>query len=285
MVERIDMFGTIFSRKPVEAMQGIPQMLPSKTDEGLVFRVSGISATEWLATPYLFDSHADLGSLLAQLFEEGYGSRDGDQVRLSWAEVYRLLVNDAYTPSLRLLDLPPISKIRPCLSSKGSLLDADFAVVVSGWVGDAGVPLSPAPRIVGAVASVGGAPKLLEEGVWQLLQKVAAFHQRTANERVPDANRRWWGEIRMAAQLAQAPLSDFLQKTIVLTPDKLHLDLRKAGEGEAKTIEVTPTFADAPNRWLEMFDRFSNVQERYDIPNGEELVHVVVTPEVHTVLS
>ena len=279
------MFGTIFSRKPVEAMQGIPQMLPSKTDEGLVFRVSGISATEWLATPYLFDSHADLGSLLAQLFEEGYGSRDGDQVRLSWAEVYRLLVNDAYTPSLRLLDLPPISKIRPCLSSKGSLLDADFAVVVSGWVGDAGVPLSPAPRIVGAVASVGGVPKLLEEGVWQLLQKVAAFHQRSANERVPEANRRWWGEIRMAAQLAQAPLSDFLQKTIVLTPDKLHLDLRKAGEGEAKTIEVTPTFADAPNRWLEMFDRFSNVQERYDIPNGEELVHVVVTPEVHTVLS
>ena len=35
----------------------------------------------------------------------------------------------------------------------------------------------------------------------------------------------------------------------------------------------------------EMFDRFAIVPERYDIPNGQELVNVVVTPEVRSVLS
>ena len=223
--------------------------------------------------------------MLAQVFEEGYGIRETDQVRLSWAEVYRLLDNEAYKPSLHLLGLPPAGKIRPSLSSKESLLDTNFAVVVSGWVGESSVPLPSTPRIVGAIASVGGVPKLLEEGAWLLLCKVAAFHQRSSDERTPEANRRWWGEIRKAAQAAHAPLSDFLQKTIVLTPDKLHLDLRKAGDGEAKTIEVTPTFGEAPDRWIEMFDRFAIVPERYDIPNGQELVSVVVTPEVRSVLS
>lgn len=276
--------GDFFSRETNRA-ELTPQVSFIQTDEGLVFSVSGISALEWLATPFLFDSRADLGALLAQLFEEGYGTRETEQVRLSWAEVYRVLDNEAYQSSLHLLELPPVAKIRPCLSSKGSLTDNDFAVVVNGWVGESGAPLPSTPRIAGGIATVGGVPNLLEEGVWQLLRNVATFHQRSPEERNPDANRRVWGEIRKAAKLAHAPLSDFLQKTIVLTPDNLHLDLRKSGEGEAKTIEVTPTFHEAPERWIEIFDRLTNVQERYDIPNGEELVQVVVTPEVRTVLS
>lgn len=279
------MFGKLFSRKSVSADEATPTVSKSFSNDGLVFSVSGISAPEWLATPFLFDNHADLGALLAQLFEEGYGARDSTQVTFSWLEIYRLLGDAAYTQSLHLLGLPPISKIRPSLTSKGSLGDPDFSIVISGWVDESGAPLSAIPRLTGALVSMGGKQELLEEAAWDLLCKVARFHQRASDDRAPECNRRWWGEIRKDAQITHAALSNFLQKTIVLTPDKLHLDLRKAGEGEAKTVEVTPTFADAPARWVEMFDRMPTVQDRYEIPDGQELVHVVVAPEVRTVLN
>ncbi len=260
-------------------------VVQSIVDAGVNFEVRGISATEWLAMPYLHQAHAELGALLAQLFEEGYAVRDGNHVFMGWPDIYRLQKDAAYQGSLRLLDIPAITAIRPVLASKGSLTDSDFSITVSGWVEESGAPLSSIPRLSGAVASVGGRQRLMQEATWCLLGKVAAFHQRPLDERDAESNRRWWGDIRKDAQLTHAAMSDFLQKTIVLTPDKLHLDLRKAGEGEAKTIEVTPTFAEAPARWVEMFDRMSVVPERYEIPDGEELVHVVVAPEVRTVLN
>jgi hypothetical protein len=103
-------------------------------------------------------------------------------------------------------------------------------------------------------------------------------------KRTPDGNRMHWGRIRKGALASGGVLSNFLQKTIVLTPERLQLSLRKAGEGEGKTVEVTPGFEDAPARWIEIFDRLPSVQDRYEIPGGEELTHVVVTPEVQTVL-
>lgn len=278
------LFGKFFSKQEVRA-SSVPGVRHQFSDLGMSFEVSGVTATEWLATPYLFDDHADLGSLLSQLFEEGYCSRDTDKVWLEWAEIYRLLNHEAYSGSLGLLGIPPIKAIRPSISNRGSLSDADFLVIINGWVDEKGVPLVTQPKLSGAVATIGGQPFLLTLEVWMLLSTVAAFHQRVVSERDAEGNRKWWGAIRKDAQACHAPLSDFLQKTIVLTPEKLHLDLRKAGEGEAKTVEVTPTFEDAPERWIEMFDRMPLVQDRYEIPGGEELVHVVVAPEVRTVLN
>lgn len=279
------MFGRFFSRSEPEAGQEGVGVTRSYSDEGVIYAVSGMSAPEWLATPFLFSNHAELGALLAQLFEEGYGTRDQERVLFLWEDVYRLLADPAYGDSLHLLSLPPLGGIRPSLASKGSLLDPGFAVVINGWLGESGAPLPAPPRCVGAVATVAGKEQLLQGGVWRLLGKVAAFYQRPDDERTPEATRRRWGEIRKEALSARAGLSDFLQKTIVLTPEKLRLGLRKAGGGEAKTVEITPGFDEAPERWIEMFDRLPSVPERYKIPNGEELVHVVVTSEVRTVLS
>jgi hypothetical protein len=280
------MLGRLFGRsKQSTVSEPVIDVVRSFTDTGVDFDVQGVPATEWLAMPYLYQAHAQLGALLAQLFEEGYATREADRVLLAWQDIYRLLDDAAYQGGLGLLALPPMAAMRPVLVSKGSLTDSDFSIVVSGWVDDSGAPLALVPRLTGAIASVGGKPVLLDQAAWRLLRKVAAFHQRPVDERTPEDNRRWWGDIRKDAQITHAALSDFLQKTIVLTPDKLHLELRKAGEGEAKTIEVTPTFADAPARWVEMFDRMPSVPERYEIPDGQELVHVVVAPEVRTVLN
>lgn len=279
------MLGKFFSRKNTEPMQEIPQVSSSQTNDGLIISVSGISAIEWLATPFLYNNHADLGALLAQLFEEGYASRKDGSVLLSWSDIYRLLDDAAYQDSLGLLGLPPTADIRPALASKGSLSDQEFSIVLSGWLDSKGVPTSSTPRITGGVITVSGKDFLLPASTWRLIQSVAHFHQRPADQRTPDSNQRHWAEIRREALAANALLSDFLHKTIVLTPDQLRLGLRKSDSGELKTVEVRPEFEESPPRWIELFDRFSTVQDRYEIPDGQGLAHVLISPEVKTVLS
>lgn len=280
------MLGRLFGRSTgAQAAESVIKVTQSFSDHGIVFTVRGITAAEWLATPFVYSEHAGLGALLAQLFEEGYGVRSSDQVLLAWGDVYRLLDDPDYESSLRLLDLPSLTPIRPALSSKGSLTDHDFAIVMSGWVDEAGVVVTPPPRLTGAIAAMDDKSYLLSASAWRVLDDIAKFHQRPSDERTPERNRRYWGDIRRDALAAHTQLSDFLEKTIVLTPETLHLGLRKAGEGDARTVEVTPDFAEAPARWVEMFDRLSAVQDRYEIPDGQELVHVVIAPEMKTVLT
>ncbi len=278
------MFGNLFNKTGRTQQTNAAEVIRTFDDSGICYARTSGSVSEWLDAPHASGSHAALGALLAQLLDEGYGACTPEQMHLPWVEVYRLLRDEAYAHGLHLLDLPPTGGLRPVLNSRGSLSDPDFSIMVSGWVDQAGAPL-PAPKLTGAVATVAGKAMLLEAAAWHLLGKVAAFHQRPAALRNPEHHRRTWGEMRKDAQTVHAPLSDFLRKTIVLTPDKLRLDLRKAGEGEAKTVEVSPMFAEAPARWLEMFDRLPGVPERYEIPDGQELVHVVVAPEVRTVLG
>jgi hypothetical protein len=50
-------------------------------------------------------------------------------------------------------------------------------------------------------------------------------------------------------------------------------------------IEIEPGFEGAPPTWLEHFDRFDDVQARYDITTPEGIVQVVISPKVRTVLE
>lgn len=279
------MLGRLFGRAPTQSAFVDVTSRRDVCSDGIAYSVDGISAAEWLAAPFLYRTVSDLGALLAQLFTEGYGTRDKDALLLSWSEIYALQKNEDYSGNLSLLGVPRESSFRPVLNSRGSLQDADFSVVLSGWADGSGVPVRSLPKLLGAVATYEGGEQLLAEPTWRLLGHVAAFHQRAESERTPESNRAHWGRIRKEALAAGATLSNFLQKTIVLTPDRLRLELRKTGEGEGKTVEVTPDFDDAPSRWVEMFDRMPGVQDRYEIPDGEELVHVVVAPEVKTVLK
>jgi hypothetical protein len=280
------MFGRFFARSGSASDSGQDvEVKTAHADSGFVYTVKGISAAEWLATPFLFSEHAELGALLAQLFEEGYASREGENVLLSWNDIYRLLDDAAYQDSLDLLGLPPKTDLRPALASKGSLSDQDFSIVLSGWLDQKGVPASTPARITGGVITLAGKEFLLPDSTWRLVQNVAHFHQRPADQRTPDSNQRHWAEIRREALAANAHLSDFLHKTIVLTPDQLRLGLRKSDSGELKTVEVSPEFDEAPPRWMELFDRFPTVQDRYEIPDGEGLAHILISPEVKTVLS
>ncbi|MEF8723337.1 MAG: DEAD/DEAH box helicase [Candidatus Accumulibacter delftensis] len=278
------MFGKLLRRGADKSTRPQPKTTRTLRQDGIAYTVDQLPVEEWLAAPFDHPSVSELGALLGQISSEGYGATHENSFVLGWEDLYRLRALEDYAGALPLLDLPPLSGLRPILNSKGSLQDRDFSIVLSGWADAQRTPLRVALRLVGAVAIHEGCEQLLPEPVWKLLGQIADFHRRPDNERTPDGNRMHWGRIRKGALASGGVLSNFLQKTIVLTPERLQLSLRKAGEGEGKTVEVTPGFEDAPARWIEIFDRLPSVQDRYEIPGGEELTHVVVTPEVQTVL-
>jgi len=259
------------------------QLIPSYQSAGLLFAAKS-RRVDWLTESFEMFACAELASFLSQLEELGLAEATGSEVLVAWEQIYDIKDSAEYGGSYPLLMLPRIGGFRPCLGSQGSFSDADFSVFISGWAGADGVPLPEDPHIRGAVIQTRQEEALLEREAWETLRAVAAFHQRKPEERSADAHRIWWSRIRQHAKAAHAGLSHFLESTVVVTPEKLMIGLRKAEYGSGKVVEVLPNFQGQPPGWLPTFDRFSQVQQRYEVAHGEALTHVVITPEVQTVL-
>lgn len=250
-------------------------------EEGVVF--SAMSA-DWLIAPYSHGEQNEWVALLAQLTEEGFADLDGDALRLPWDSLYQLLATEDYQTSISLLGLPQLEAWRPKLESRGGLTDTSFSILLAGWIDSNNSPVPGNAEINGAVLRCGQREILLPEAAWKTVRALGEFHHRPQEQRSADSNRHAWAAIRRHALAANADLADFLQKTVVLTPERLNLALRKTQFADSKTVEVIPGFDGQPARWLELFDRFNTVQERYDIPDGAGLVHVLLSPEAQTVL-
>ena len=259
------------------------QLIPSYQSAGLLFAAKS-QRTAWMTESFELFACTELASFLSQLEELRLAEANGSEVLVPWEQIYEIKDSPEYGGSYPLLMLPRMSGFRPCLGSQGSFSDADFSVFISGWTGADGVPLTEDPRLRGAVIQTRQQEALLEREAWETLRAVAAFHQQKPEERSADGNRIWWSRIRVHAKAAHAGLSHFLESTVVVTPEKLTIGLRKADYGSGKVVEVLPNFQGQPAGWLAAFDRFSQVQERYQVAQGESLTHVVITPEVRTVL-
>lgn len=238
----------------------------------------------WLADAGSFGADTELVMLLGQLEEEGFAEKRGESVSLAWQDFYGLAASSEYRASVPVLKLPPMETWRPILSSKETLIDEDFAVSIAGWLDPHGQRPQGNVAIDGAVIKAGKREALLPENAWRVVESVAQFWARPSSERAADSNRRAWSAIRSHAVSAGADMADFLRKTVVLTPEKLRIDMRKGNVGGTNMVEVQPSFDGAPVRWLEIFDRLHDVPERYDIPDGNGIVHVMLAPEVQTVL-
>jgi len=226
---------------------------------------------------------SELLLLIRQLEEEGYLEAEDDRLVLRWSDFYRLARSED-AQSIGLLDLPGIDQWSVSLASRGTLTDSDFSVVIAGWIDPEGRKHAGNVDRVGAVVTAGKREAILSEGVWRLAEEISGFWNRPASSRTPDLNRRGWAKIRALAVAANSDLTDFLRKTVVLTPDRLRIDMRKSDIEGARVVEILPQFDGAPERWLEVFDKTSGVPDRYEIPEGNGLVHVVLSPEVRTVL-
>lgn len=240
---------------------------------------------EWVDQPSAFGADSELVLLLRQLEEEGYIEVRPSGASMDWESYYRLEAVEGYSASLHLLKLPTKRGWRPMLSSRGGLSDTNFAIGISGWRDPSGAQPGGDVEIQGAILSADGKQSLLSEPVWRVVQAIAERRSRSAEGRSPEDNKRDWARIRRHAIDAKADLADFLAKTVVLTPERIDIQMRKGGEGAQDMVEIMPGFDGAPSRWLEVFDRFEVVPERYEIPDGSGLVHVLMSEDARAVLS
>ncbi len=242
------------------------------------------TASEWLAKPFAYEKTADLGARLAQIFLDGYGERRESEFLLSWPDVYALLQHAEFSAYRNALLIPPSAEARPRLTSRGALMDPDFAVFLDDWIDQQGRGLYPTPKLVGRVLDVGGVATLLPEPMHLLLNELGRFHSTPVADRTQSFKERSFGRMRQLATSSGCPVSDYVARTIILTPDRLRLAMERRGYGDAKILEVIPGFDEAPEQWLNQFDRLP-LQDSYDVPDGPALVRVVLTPEVKTVLA
>jgi hypothetical protein len=253
-------------------------------DDGVAFAARSGRAN-WLFEPLSMGNDAACTSLLSQLEEQGFAFFDDGEICLTWPQLVQVQCSPEYEASYALLGLPPTSDLRPSLGSNGSFSDPDFSVYVAGWIKPDGTLLRENPRVTGALITTTEREAILAPAVWRTIRAVSTFHRRRPAERTAESNRAAWGEIRKHAKSAKADLSHFLESTIVITPERLAIDLRKSEIAGGKVIEVFPTFEGQPPNWIETFDRFDQVRQRYEVPHGEGLTHVVIAPEVRSVLE
>lgn len=220
-------------------------------------------------------------ALLDQLADEGLAERVDGGYRLQWAQLFVLLEDEEAARELEILHLPSLTKAVPRIVSRNSLTDRDFSVATDGWFDGDRRPISGA-RLKGGALEAGSCFQLVSPSVWSLLERIRRFARRPEEERNEADQRRAWGEIRQLAVGAGASLDDFLYRTVVLTPDRLQMALRRA-EGLG-LVEVEPWFEGAPADWLETFDRSGQVRDRYDLPTPDGIIQVMISPEVETVL-
>jgi hypothetical protein len=279
------LFKTLFKKSSSpQDTQGHVSPLVGHDVEGLRYRAPSTTTARWLATPFDFGNAADLGARLAILLSEGYGLQREAEFELSWADLYAVLRHPDLREFREALLLPPETIARPGLTSRGALMDAEFTVLLDAWVDAQGKPLVPAPRLTGRVLEHAGSATLVPESVHLLLGELERFHAATAAERSLAFKEQAFGRMRRLAVEAGCPVSDYVARTIVLTPERLRLRLRQHGVGEAKVIEVMPGFDEAPMQWLSQFDRLP-LRDSYDVPDGPSLARVVLTPEVRAVLA
>jgi HJR/Mrr/RecB family endonuclease len=217
---------------------------------------------------------------LDELAQEGHANQNADTYCLLWDVIYQLLANKDRDASLAILELPPTGALTPALRSENTLDDSDFAIGIEGWFRNG--MLVGSVELIGPVAREGTSRSLLAKDVYEVLRAVQDFYADA--ERSSQSNRKHWGKIRQLAMLAGARMDQFLTDTIVLTPEKLQIQLKKTEVGGAGVVEVQPWFVGAPDNWLIQFDTRRDVPEVYEIIRDDQLIEIVLTPPVRSVL-
>lgn len=225
-----------------------------------------------------------LPAYLAQLQDDGYAVEADGELLLSWDSLYEAIQSPGYAELPHILNLPPLTDTRPILRSSNSLTDNDFSIAIAGWQDETG--LTRKFEAIGAVLTQDDMIELMRPAHWQLFRNVVDFARRRPEERSDLIHRQAWSRIRKLSVAADARLDDFLHRSVVLTPERLEIGLRKSDQlaGDS-VIEIEPLFAGAPPDWLERFDTAREVRDRYDIVTPAGIVQVLITPQVKTVLE
>ena len=229
--------------------------------------------------------HWETVAYLEQLEEEGHVIPLTDRWLLTWMELHVLLSSEEHGISLPVLNLPPVAPFRPVLASEGSLADEGFKLFIRHWINPETGETVRFDR-TGAAVQCNGETSLLSAPIWQLLLAIQALETAQKSQPGELTNQMGWSSIRKQARQAGVEMDAFLERSIVLRPENLVLNLRKSEQGSSPLIEISPNFEGQPEGFLPSFDRQHTVQDRYRIvsPDGS-ITHVLVSPEVKTVLE
>ena len=234
--------------------------------------------------PYLGQPKTELDFYWQDLEQEGFADLTGQNYTLAWDEFYQLHTDEEHQTMLKQLKIPQTTDLRPMIRSEGALSDSDFKISLAGWCDAQGISNKTRPSRQGAILTIDRQHYLLPKTVWELTEKIRDF-SRLAEKNKRD-NERYWGQIRRLAQKSHASMDEFLNKTIILTPDTLQLNMRRQNILDDAVVEIQPIFEDAPNTWLDTFDKFNQVQEHYSItlPDGG-IAHIILDEKVKEVLT
>lgn len=223
-------------------------------------------------------------SILDYLCEEELVQLKNETYQSSWNSLFSIIGFQEFDVERKSLGIPETINYAPAIASNGTLQDQDFGIYVNGWISDTGQTVRIKSQI-GPILIVDNDTRILTKDAWVLLTQIQKFWKRDVALRDPESNRIGWGNIRQNAIAIGAGMNDFLSRSVVLTPDKLKFETSRVKVGESQVIEIIPLFIDAPSDWLSYFDRFSNVQSRYDIPTENGIVQVVLQERVKNVLN
>jgi hypothetical protein len=226
----------------------------------------------------------DQARRLLQLATEGLASQRGNEFSISWESLYQLVRDEDFESYLTPLGIPGFTSSVPKLKNSGALLDPSFTILLEEWVDSDGIPLSSQPKLEGKVLRTRNGAHLLKPLVAELLDELQAFHAVPAENRDQKFKEIQYGKIRRLAFDTSSPVSDYVSKTIVLTPEKLTLKIEKRGDANDRVIEIIPSFEDAPSDWISIFDRFP-LSDSYEVPDGLTVTRIILTPEVKAVLD
>lgn len=107
-----------------------------------------------------------------QLVDEQYAKEVGDDLLISWNNIYRLLQDEAHADSIHLLNLPAISSLVPIISSSGSPSDTAFRIRLDGWFEKSSPAKPVAAKRTGAVISTADSVGLLPSTAYDLISVV-----------------------------------------------------------------------------------------------------------------
>ena len=234
--------------------------------------------------PYLGQPKTELDFYWQDLEQEGFADLTGQNYTLAWDEFYQLHTDEEHQTMLKQLKIPQTTDLRPMIRSEGALSDSDFKISLAGWCDAQGISNKTRPSRQGAILTIDRQHYLLPKTVWELTEKIRDF-SRLAEKNKRD-NERYWGQIRRLAQKSHASMDEFLNKTIILTPDTLQLNMRRQNILDDAVVEIQPIFEDAPNTWLDTFDKFNQVQEHYSIALSDGgIAHIIIDDKVKNVLT
>ena len=229
-------------------------------------------------------------AILNQLVNDEMATvHDGEYV-VPWATVYEVLGDfTTYGISGPDLGVPPIDdaiRVAIARDEGTSITDENFDIRIAAMTRH-GTPFDPVqPCGPGPWWAIDGVGEVLApKATYELMVYVAESRRHDKAYRSRQRNLEVLGDIRDLATTAGASLDVYLERTRVLRPKELLLDVRSVQLPGGAVVEVSPRFDGQPDGWLETFDKFQEPRSTYRIADGADYWEIVIDEPVRIALK